>query len=52
MPKWSLYSAMAIIDFGAASFFHARGRVVVPAILVIAGICFTIAAIGAARGKK
>lgn len=51
MPKWSQYALMAVVDFVAAYFFYASGRIVVPAILVLAGICFTIAAVGAAMGK-
>lgn len=51
MPKWLLYALMAVVDFAAAYLFYARGRIVVPAILALAGVCFTIAAVGAARGK-
>jgi hypothetical protein len=42
---------MAMIDFAAAFYFFSNGRVVLPAILVLAGICFTIATVGAAMGK-
>lgn len=51
MPKWLLYAVMAVIDFAAAWYFFSNGRVVLPAILVLAGICFTIATVGAAMGK-
>ncbi|HET9333432.1 MAG TPA: hypothetical protein VFQ21_07605 [Gemmatimonadota bacterium] len=49
--KWLLYVLLAVVDFVAASFFYANGRIVVPSILVLAGVCFTIAAVGAVRGK-
>ncbi len=50
-PRWLLYAVLAVVDFMAAYFFYANGRIVVPSILVIAGVCFTIAAVGATRGK-
>ena len=40
---------LATVDFAAAYLFYSNGRIVVPAILVIAGFCFVMAAIGAAR---
>jgi hypothetical protein len=48
MPKWVLYGILAAADFMAAYFFYASGRIVVPAILAIAGVCFLMATIGAA----
>ena len=49
MPKWLLYGLLAVVDFVAAYVFFARGRIVVPAILVVAGVCFVMAALGAAK---
>ncbi|HJR53017.1 MAG TPA: hypothetical protein VJ982_04810 [Gemmatimonadota bacterium] len=49
MPKGLLYTLLAVVDFVAAYYFYHSGRVVVPAILAIAGVCFVMAAIGAAR---
>ena len=49
MPKLLLYGVLAVVDFLAAYFFYTKGRIVVPAILAIAGGCFVMAAIGAAR---
>lgn len=52
MPKWLVYALAAIVDFVAAWLFFANGRVVVPAILALAGLCFVFATIGAARKKN
>ena len=49
MSKWLLYGVLAIVDFVAAYFLYTNGRIVVPAILAIAGVCFVMAAIGTAR---
>jgi hypothetical protein len=51
VPKWLLYGALAVADLVAAYLFYANGRVVVPVILVFAGLCFTAAAVGTAMGK-
>ena len=51
MSKTLLYSFAAIADFVFAVVVYRTGRVVVPAILVFAGICFAVAAIGSALGK-
>jgi hypothetical protein len=50
MPKWVLYGFAAIADFVAAGLFFSRGRLILPAILTIAGMCFVAAAVGAAKG--
>ena len=46
MPKWALYVLLAILDFGFAWFFFTNGRIVLPAILALAGLCFVAATIG------
>jgi hypothetical protein len=51
MSKTLLYSLAAIADFAIAIFAYRGGRIVVPVVLVFAGICFTMAAIGSARGS-
>lgn len=51
MSKTLLYSFAAIADFVFAVVVYRTGRVAVPAILVFAGICFAVAAIGSALGK-
>ena len=51
MPKWLLYGLAAAADFGFAALFFSNGRVILPAILTIAGVCFSIAAVGAAMKK-
>jgi hypothetical protein len=51
MPKGLLYGFAAVVDFGFAWLFFSHGRVVLPAILAIAGLCFVIAAVGATRGS-
>ena len=49
MPRWSLFALAAVADFVAAYWFFVNGRIVVPAILVLAGVCFVMAALGAAK---
>ena len=49
MPKWLVYGLLAVVDFVAAYVFYSNGRIVIPAILVVAGLCFVIAASGAAK---
>jgi len=51
MSKTLLYSLAAIADLVIAIFAWRSGRIVIPVILVIAGFCFAIAAIGSALGK-
>ncbi|HMJ04881.1 MAG TPA: hypothetical protein VK474_01365 [Chthoniobacterales bacterium] len=51
MSKTLLYSFAAIADFVFAVVVYRTGRVVIPAVLVFAGICFAAAAIGSALGK-
>lgn len=46
MPKWTLYALLAVVDFVAAWYFYTNGRVVLPAILTLAGLCFVMATIG------
>jgi hypothetical protein len=51
MSKTLLYSLAAIADIVIAILAWRGGRIVIPAILVIAGFCFAAAAIGSALGK-
>lgn len=51
VSKTLLFTLAAIADVVIAILAYRRGRVVIPIILVIAGICFTIAAIGSALGR-
>ncbi|HLL73596.1 MAG TPA: hypothetical protein VK363_19315 [Pyrinomonadaceae bacterium] len=51
MPKWLLFGLAAVGQFVLAVVFFNTGRVVIPAILVLAGVCMSIAAIGQAMGK-
>ena len=51
MSKTLLYTLGVIVDFAFAILAYRSGRVVVPVILVFAGLCFAAAAIGAALGK-
>ena len=51
MSKTLLYTLGVIVDFAFAILAYRSGRVVVPVILVFAGLCFAVAAIGAALGK-
>lgn len=56
MPKWLLYGLAAAGQFAvAAALFFYSDRVVIPAVLVLAGLCMSAAAVGSAiearRGK-
>ena len=46
-----LYALLAALDFTAAWYFFAQGRVVLPTILAVAALCFTAATIGTLMGK-
>ena len=50
MPKWILFSLAAVANFVIAVIAYRDGRLVIPILLAIAGLCFAIAAVGAARG--
>jgi hypothetical protein len=51
MSKTTLYTLAAIADIVVAILAYRRGRIVIPVILIIAGICFAMAAIGNALGS-
>jgi len=51
MSKTLLYTLAMIADFAFAVLAYRSGRVVVPVILVFAGLCFAVAAIGSALGR-
>jgi len=42
----ALYALLAILDFGFAWYFFSNGRIVLPVILTLAGLCFVAATIG------
>ena len=50
MPKWLLFGLAAVGNFVIAVIAYRSGRLVIPIILAVAGLCFVIAAAGAARG--
>jgi len=50
MPKWLLFGLAAVGNFVVAAIAYRDGRVVIPLILAVAGVCFVFAAVGAARG--
>lgn len=52
MPKWLLASLAAIVNIVIAVIAYRSGRVLIPAVLVIAAVCFIIAAAGSARGTR
>lgn len=54
MPKWLLYALAAMGNFVISVIAYNSGRLVIPAILAVAGVCFIIAAVGAAmaQGRK
>ena len=51
MPKWALYGLAAIADFAFAWYFFSNGRIVLPAILTLAGLCFVAATVGTLMKK-
>lgn len=52
MPKWLPFGLIAVGQFVvAAVVFFNSGRIVIPAILTIAGVLMLIAAVGKAKGK-
>jgi hypothetical protein len=52
MPKWLLFGLIAVGQFvAAAAVFFNSDRVVIPAVLVLAGVLMSIAAVGQAMGK-
>jgi hypothetical protein len=50
MPKWLLFGIVAVGDLIFAVITYRNGRVIMPIILVFAGVCFIIAALGTAKG--
>lgn len=50
MPKWLLFGLAAVGNFVVAAIAYRGGRVIIPIILAVAGLCFVIAAVGAAKG--
>jgi hypothetical protein len=52
MPKWLLYGVLAVGDLAAAWYFFSNGRVVLPAILTLAALCFVAATIGVMTKKS
>jgi threonine/homoserine/homoserine lactone efflux protein len=52
MPKWLLFVVAALGNFVVALLAYWSGSVVIPIILVLAGLCFIMAAVGVARGAK
>jgi hypothetical protein len=52
MPKWLLFGLAAIGNFAIAVLAFNNGRILVPAVLVVAGLCFLVAALGSARGIR
>jgi hypothetical protein len=51
MSKTLLYTLAMIADFAFAILAYRSGRAVVSVILVFAGFCFAVAAIGSALGR-
>ena len=52
MPKWLLFGLVGIGQFVVAAIVYSHsGRVVIPLILALAGVCMSIAAVGYAMGK-
>ncbi|HWS55537.1 MAG TPA: hypothetical protein VN228_15470 [Pyrinomonadaceae bacterium] len=53
MPKWALFGLAAVGDFVVAALVaYYSGRVVIPAVLAVAGLFMLIAAVGSAMGRK
>jgi hypothetical protein len=53
MPKWLLFGLAAAGQFAvAAAVAYYSDRVVLPAVLAVAGLCMLLAAVGSARERK
>ena len=52
MPKWLMFGLAAIADFVIAVIAYRSGRVLIPAVLAVAGVCFIIAAAGSAKQAR
>ncbi len=52
MLKWLLFGLAAAVDFVIAVITFRSGRVILPAILAFACVCFVIAAAGTAMATK
>lgn len=53
MPKWLLFGLVSAGQFAvAAAVAYYSDRVVIPAVLAVAGLLMLIAAVGSARGQK
>jgi hypothetical protein len=50
MPKWLLFGLAAAGNFVIAVMLYNSGRLIIPVILALAGVCFLIAAAGSAKG--
>ena len=53
MPKWVLFAIAAVGDLIVAAFLYQGGRVILPLILAVGAVCFTVAAVGSAmKGSR
>jgi hypothetical protein len=52
MPKWVLFAVAAVINLVLAVYLYQDGRVFLPLILVIGGLCFIAAAVGSAMKAR
>ena len=52
MQKAVVFAVAAVVDLALAAYLYQDGRVVLPLILGIGAICFTIAAIGSAMKAR
>lgn len=52
MPKWALYGLGALVDFIFAVVAYTYDRIVIAAILLLAGVLFVVAAVGSLKQTK
>ena len=52
MPKWVLFAIAAAGDLVIAVILYQGGRVILPLILAIGGMCFIVAAVGTAMKAR
>ena len=52
MPKWVLFAIAAVGDLIVAAFLYQGGRVSLPLILAVGGVCFIVAAVGSAMKTR
>jgi hypothetical protein len=51
MPKWLMYALAAAVNLLVTAFLFRTGRMFLPMVLGLGGLCFAVAAVGEFLGK-